>query len=333
MPGFIMHYLYGIKCVKEFQAQYLEKDIEKHKGVFALGTQGPDLFFYHFPSKFLYEQNPGSIMHKEESGRFFLNFIRNIDIMSGEKKETAIAYLCGFLAHYSLDQYCHPYVYARTGYHGNEKGYLGRHIAFETQMDIEILKRLTGNKPSAFSQVKVIKMNLYEKKVVGDLLYKTLIQTYSNKKIHYLTALSAVYMFGWALRVIQDKNCWKKPLVGKIEKKFYGYETISAHIMNDKVDDSKLNQNDVLNLQKNKWQHPWDDSLVSDESVIELWNKSKNFYEKLMKPLEEYFFSSKESDNSYLLNTLLERIGNKSYHTGFDCGFKNYKKNIKSSKL
>lgn len=326
MPGFIMHYLYGIKCVKEFQTPFLERNIEKHKGVFAIGTQGPDLFFYHFPSKILYKQNPGSMMHKEESGRFFLNFIRNIDTMSGEKKETAIAYLCGFLAHYSLDQYCHPYVYARTGYHGKEKGYLGRHIEFETQMDIEILKRLTGKRPSTFSQANVINMKGYEKKVVGDILYKSLIQTYSNKKIHYLTALSAVYMFGWALRALEDKNFWKKPLIGKIEKKFYGYETIAAHIMNDKMNDSKINRDDVLNLAKSKWKHPWDDSLISDESVRELWKKSRKFYEKLMNSLEEYFYGSKTTDKACALNSLIENIGNQSYHTGFDCRFKNIKK-------
>lgn len=332
MPGFKMHYLFGVKSISEFPVQLLKKSIDKHKGVFVLGTQGPDLFFYHLPSKFLYKQNPGSMMHKKESGLFFRNLIRNVDVLSEESKDIGISYLSGFLAHYSLDLFCHPYVYSRTDYIGKEKGYLGRHIAYESQMDIEMLRRLKDCKPSEFIQSKTMKMTMYEKRLIGKLLYKTLSQTYSESRIHHMSALSAVYMFGWCNRFLHDKKGWKKPLIGKVEKVIKGHETIAAIIQNDKMDTPKARKKDVLNLKKSQWEHPWEEDLISDESVIELWEKSKRFYKRIIDTLEEYFRLYSNEDKSEVLAELNRQIGNLSYHTGFDCRIDNSKKNIKSNK-
>lgn len=332
MPGFTMHYLFGVKSISEFSAKFLKEKIRNHKGVFALGTQGPDLFFYHLPSKFLYKQNPGSMMHREDSGLFFQNLLLNIENMPEENKEIGIAYLCGFLAHYSLDQYCHPYVYSRTNYIGKEKGYLGRHIAYESQMDIEILKLLTGCRPSEFMQSKTIRMTTNEKIIVGKLLFKTLSQTYSDSKIHHMSALSAVYMFGWFNRLLHDKKGWKKSFIGKIERNTKGYETISALIQNDKMFSHQESKIDVLNLEKQKWEHPWQEDIISDESVLELWEKSRKFYYKIVEILERYFQIYSLEDKSEVMALLTQQIGNFSYHSGLECGIENSKKSIKSNK-
>lgn len=54
MPGFMTHYLFGVKNLQQIrqngECRTLLESIDRNKTVFQLGLQGPDIFFYHLAS-------------------------------------------------------------------------------------------------------------------------------------------------------------------------------------------------------------------------------------------------------------------------------------------
>ncbi|MDY3117950.1 MAG: zinc dependent phospholipase C family protein, partial [Peptoniphilus sp.] len=72
---------------------------------YAIGSQGPDIFFYHVTSK---TRSVGEAIHEKPLADF-LN--KNKDwIEQGPRMSPTWAYFFGFLAHFSLDLSVHPYI-------------------------------------------------------------------------------------------------------------------------------------------------------------------------------------------------------------------------------
>ena len=53
MPAFFSHYRFGLYGYKKMSGNYIKKSVKNHPHVFALGCQGPDLFFYHLGQKII----------------------------------------------------------------------------------------------------------------------------------------------------------------------------------------------------------------------------------------------------------------------------------------
>ena len=49
MPGFTTHYLFGVDAYKKINNPKLKQKIGDNHCAFALGLQGPDVFFYYLP--------------------------------------------------------------------------------------------------------------------------------------------------------------------------------------------------------------------------------------------------------------------------------------------
>lgn len=70
MPAFFSHYSFGLYGYKKMSGNYIKKSVKNHPHVFALGCQGPDLFFYHLGSYSSKDNNYGSRLHEENTGMF-----------------------------------------------------------------------------------------------------------------------------------------------------------------------------------------------------------------------------------------------------------------------
>ncbi len=107
MPAIFTHVQFG-KEVAEGLPAPLKGVVEAHPQAFYLGTQGPDILFYHkpFQSK---DKNParkkGWDLHAQAPERFF---VRAAKIIDGEGEDALKAYVIGFLCHFTLDSTCHP---------------------------------------------------------------------------------------------------------------------------------------------------------------------------------------------------------------------------------
>lgn len=119
MPAIFTHVQFGKEVLATLPDE-LSSLAEKHPECFYLGTQGPDLLFYHKPLKT--KNNParkkGWDLHAESPTQFFLNGARilaqdksNYDGEGNFRPVSAeAAYLLGFLCHFTLDYSCHPYI-------------------------------------------------------------------------------------------------------------------------------------------------------------------------------------------------------------------------------
>ena len=117
MPALYAHLRFGEEVVKALPSPYTSL-IERFPEAFALGTQGPDILFYHHPMKKNDIRKRGTFLHTFSGNTFFLlqgeKLLKNV---SSDKAEDILnengafaSYLCGFLCHFTLDVACHPYI-------------------------------------------------------------------------------------------------------------------------------------------------------------------------------------------------------------------------------
>ncbi len=119
MPAIFTHVHFG-NAVVAILPPALRALKEEFPEAFYLGTQGPDLLFYHKPFKKKEKNAPrkkGWDLHAEAPETFFLNGAklllsddRNRDETGFFPKTAEGAYLMGFLCHFTLDSHCHPMI-------------------------------------------------------------------------------------------------------------------------------------------------------------------------------------------------------------------------------
>ncbi len=109
MPAIFTHIQFG-KEVAATLPTPLRELIERHPTPFYLGTQGPDILFYHKPFK-KKAKNPvrkqGWDMHAERAAPFFERVAK---VLADNPTEAQKAYALGFLCHFILDSQCHPFI-------------------------------------------------------------------------------------------------------------------------------------------------------------------------------------------------------------------------------
>lgn len=121
MPALHAHLRFGEEVAKTLPGPYT-KAIERFPEAFALGTQGPDILFYHKPLKSNGIRKRGTFLHTFSGEEFFLAQGEkllasapegDVEKVLGENGAYA-AYICGFLCHFTLDTLCHPYIDANS---------------------------------------------------------------------------------------------------------------------------------------------------------------------------------------------------------------------------
>lgn len=129
MPAIYAHLRFGEEVLKTLPTP-LSETVEKYPEAFALGTQGPDILFYHHPMKKNELRTHGTYLHTFSGAKFFsMQKDKN-----AEEKEATAAYLCGFLCHFTLDALCHKYI------DDHSTGELS-HGKIESEFDKFLLKR------------------------------------------------------------------------------------------------------------------------------------------------------------------------------------------------
>lgn len=161
MPAFCTHYLFCEDMLKRVD----NLDFKMNKYACAIGTQGPDIFFFH---RFLPIAMPGKAqrkiagaLHKCNPSELFdafadyCAFSPNIDV--------AKSYIYGFIMHYALDRKCHPFVYAYQEKILEQTRYLhssAAHNRIEHSMDTYILNVKLGlADPSDFDSAATFTMD------------------------------------------------------------------------------------------------------------------------------------------------------------------------------
>lgn len=81
--------------------------------------------------------------------------------------------------------------------------------------------------------------------------------------------------------------------------------------------ETRLKNDDPLNLNHERWYNPWDMTKSYTLSVPDMLNKAREGYMLTIFLLDSYLDPSLKTEYSY--SALINNIGSKSYHSGLNC--------------
>ncbi len=275
MPGFITHLSFGEQSISFITVEDTKSLIERHSTAFALGLQGPDIFFYHIPAYIFYKKNIGNVMHSNRVMLFFDNlFDARNSFEDGHSRRICDAYIMGFIGHYSLDVACHPYIYFKSDHFNNlkrsKKYDFGRHVSLETDIDHIVLEHYRNLLPSKFDYAAAISPSENSKTVIATLLHIAINKTFPEYKMRFKTIRNAINSIIKLNRLMNDPSGKKKHNVRKIEQVLFKCAVISSMIPSDTI----IKYSDPCNLNHSNWYNPWDKSQTRTESVFDLFTET-----------------------------------------------------------
>ena len=138
MPTTYAHWRFGEHCQKTLEED-LKSIIKRYRPLFDIGVHGPDIFFYYDCLKHNEVNEFGDRLHYK-SMRSLLTGFRQAYLKS-DNREASLAYLLGFLTHFTLDSYCHSYIEKKKTVEGPS------HNKIESQLDRYLLI-LDGKDPN-----------------------------------------------------------------------------------------------------------------------------------------------------------------------------------------
>lgn len=322
MPSIVTHYLMGEVVATDINNSLTEIIMNNYQE-FAIGTSGPDLFFYYNVYPWMNQKEAkriakiGSKIHQENINDFFKELLHHAKYSYNSK---VISYTAGLLCHFVLDSIAHPFIYYFTqAPETNDSDYYHRN--FESNIDGLLLKYTNRLNLKPYSivafdndSIKAI-FNVYAyplKKVYNIEITEDII----DKCMHHFYSLQ---------KLLYDPYAIKDFCTRKIETIFNVKSQALSMLIPTKYYEDNL---DILNLKHETWYHPVTKE-ASNQSFIDLFLYSIKKAKELLEMFNQYL--NDEID----IEDLLMIIQNKSYDTGmsynakmrfFDCKYLREKK-------
>ncbi len=303
MPGFRAHHIFGDQVVGKLPAGYASTCIKRHRCVYNLGLQGPDLFFYAVPSHLVHKENIGATMHHEKTTAFVKALIRAQKMLRNpEYRAIAEAYICGFIGHYTLDTNAHPYIHYRSKKTEAESKthVFGSHLQLETDLDAVIMKHYQHKHIADFSCADAISLSKSERFAVAILLHFAIRKVYPQITLHIIEIFHAIWSTRHLFRIIVDPSGSKKAWLRKFDQRVFGYSYLSGIVASDHI-----RFRDPANLRHKLWKNPWDTQRISREDFFSVFERAQVDYLRRLN-----LFISRDIDG------LCEDLGSLSYDTG-----------------
>ena len=152
MPTTYAHWRFGDTALKKLPED-LQKIVEQYRDLFDLGVHGPDIFFYYDCMRHNDINRFGDKLHETSMNEILPGFRDRYETSSN--KEASLAYLLGFLSHFTLDSYCHGFVDHKAEEegppHGKIESQYDRHLLIKDGYDPIRTKVTTSLHPSIFN--------------------------------------------------------------------------------------------------------------------------------------------------------------------------------------
>jgi hypothetical protein len=238
--------------------------------MYFLGSQGPDLFFFH-----RFSILPGSLsrvgtrMHREHIADT-ISFLRE----AAQKSPALFSYYEGYLTHYALDSLCHPLIewYAERAH--TERGVPAgeAHFRYEGDLDQYVLK----SRHHDYSVYRDLKVSATDADALG-AMYHDLLRQVFQLDIPAKKLAEAPRDCALETRMLKP-GALKYAMVARGETLLGQPHMVSAMMLWNKSD-----RPDVLNLDHSLFRGP-DESLPSDtRSFPQLYHEAALKAVRLMK--------------------------------------------------
>ena len=282
MPAFATHYIF-FEELEDFLKE--NSDFEFNKEAAAIGSQGPDIFFFCRILPFSMPGKPlakiGSLLHRAKPSDILDAFCEYLEISSNI--DIAKSYIYGFILHYALDRKCHPFVYSvqeKIVEHNKFIHPSSAHNKVEYSLDSLMLNNRLGIYPP--NEIKLYETFGESKEVVDEIsrLLSFTISKAINKSISENDISKAVSDTNKMQKLFQDESgFWL--FVAKT------LETISAPISKHYKFSVMFRTKDLekakkyANINGKIWTSPFDSSK-HNESFEELFENAKDDAKKLI---------------------------------------------------
>ncbi len=177
MPTTYTHFTFGRQCLKSLPND-LQARIRPYVSLFDTGVHGPDIFFYY---RLPQPQNKvitfGQGMH-DLPARGFFERCREV-YRSCEDKDEMLAYIMGFLSHFTLDSTCHGYVDRKKEVTGVT------HHEVEAEYDAHLMRK-RGLVPSRVDRTASLKPTKRNAQIIArffDFSETEILETICSQKI------------------------------------------------------------------------------------------------------------------------------------------------------
>ena len=268
MPAFSTHYLFAEEMMNTLKDI---ADFEINENAVLIGTQGPDIFFFHRafpwqPGKPL--RKLGSSLHREKAG-ILLNKL--YDYCKKNESSIAKSYAFGFILHYALDRSCHPYVYYiqnKITQRHPEFNPHSAHNIIELSLDSLMLSlHLNIKSPVLFETEKTINATENELNEISKVIAFLADITVEE-------ARTAILDMKNMQQLLLDKNGKKKRITARLEKiasPFTKNFLLSAYFRTNDLEKAKK----YANIYNEKWKSPFCE-LTSRKSFFDLYEDAKS---------------------------------------------------------
>lgn len=183
MPTSYAHWAFGRECIKKMPNN-LQQIVQEHRDIFDLGVHGPDIFFYDL----LHKQVPhyGAQIHSIPASVFFKKCKEVLS--THEEKAEMLAYIMGFLTHFTFDSTAHGYVERKRESAGIS------HNKVEAQFDRYMIE-LDGRKSNLVDRAESLNPNKDNARIISYFFTydkKTVLRTCKWQKfvVHTLSSIS-----------------------------------------------------------------------------------------------------------------------------------------------
>lgn len=317
MPSSMTHTYFGLDVYKNLRKNYQAK-IKDSIEYFKLFSQGSDPFmFYHFligkKAKEISEIQKR--MHRTKTQDFFLTTISYIYDNKLISNSEIMAYLYGYICHYFLDLYTHPFIYYKGGIFKKEDKntykYNGLHQEIEYGIDLYFINKKENIKAEKFKVYKEIFEVKGLTQVLRDIIKVTIEDVYSIPRASYYYEKSIWYMskffklanydpYGLKLKIYRLIDRITPNRVTKVkELSFYNqYPNINKH----------------LNLNNKAWYCPWNKTNSYKSSFLDLYNMAMDKAIKTIEVITEML--ERDSLDIKRLKMLFKDL---SFCTGINC--------------
>lgn len=315
MPALLTHCLCGDMVFKSIEAPEATDVISHNRNLFNLGTQGPDIFFYHNALPWVKGESLsrlGGRLHSEKVGAFFQSALAIIDSIQDAVKEMLLSYVYGYICHYSLDVHAHPYVFYKTGFEIDEtediKKYDAYHRRFEAEIDVLMADKILNTDANKIGSHELIMVGKKEALAIADM-YHRIFKKIFDLDIPIEEIQKAPDDMRLITKAFRDPLGIKKPVVAFAEKLMGKHNLISNMIYPPKVD-SGLDQ---LNIKHSLWYCPWDKEIPRNSSFMDLFNEAAAEAKLMCESINGYI------NGNIGIDEVLRIIGNRSFSSGLDC--------------
>lgn len=289
--------------------------IKSCRNTFNLGTQGPDILFYHgaWPwAKSMGIPALGERQHEEKTGDFMKAALKYVKSCDKASKDTLTAYICGYVCHYILDCHTHPYIFYKTGFVRKGESYTPKytcyHRQFESELDVLMLERELGKTPPQFNASEQISISSQAAAAIGKMYSNAFASVYTED-LTAGTVCKAIADIVGISSVLRDRTGLKKLLLEKVERLLNKPSLFSSMILPLKINQDR----DLLNLKHSTWHLPWDQASSLTKSFPEMYESAAREASSLCIEIIKYIYTD------ISIERLMELIGNRSYLTGMDC--------------